>query len=252
VSAANLRLALATGLVLEAAGLAAVAEEARSAFDQNLTGLSAFERAGVALWNFSPVAPAVAAAGAAVVALALAREPELTGRLRPIAGAVLAPLAAGQAALCALVLGLACWIAASGGVETGSGIRFTYSTGDRVATLLLQAVAFGPLAAFGAFLAARAPSLWGVAAPVGPGIVWQEGGAHAPAPVDGVDDVRPWSSPAPASEDPLERGERAWRERLAFSPRRAEAQALLQGLRVAAAAGDAATAGRLADELERL
>ncbi|HEU4448674.1 MAG TPA: hypothetical protein VFR63_01670 [Gaiellaceae bacterium] len=227
-------LLLAGGAVV---GLAASAETAwslRARFALDLEGLSAAERAGIALWDFRPLPTAVFAGAAVALLLALADEGG--GRLVAVRGAArtgLVLLAGAHAALAVLVLGLAVWIAAAGEVGERGGLGFAYSADDRAVTLATQAAAWVPLALLlgaAAVLAAREPR-----------------DTAAPA-----DDVRPAAEAAPPAPSTLAELEALWRERLALGPRRERGRLLLQRIRAAEEAGDAEAAGRLAAELRAL
>jgi hypothetical protein len=206
--------------------LAAVVETARSLYERfavDLAGLSKLERTGVALWDYRPLAPAVFAAAAAVLL------PRVDEGIRALAAA----LCAAYAVLGLAVLGLAGWIAAAGSVGGREGLGFAFSRGDRVVTLVTQALAWVPLVLLFVLLALRAS-----ASPVGAG--------HGP--------------PEPESELELEPAaglvsdemEALWRERLAFGPKRERARSLLGRIRELEQAGDAESARVLADEMRRL
>jgi hypothetical protein len=212
---------LAGGAVVALAASAETAWSLRARFALDLEGLSALERAGVALWDFRPL-PTAVFAGAALAAL-----------LAPggaVTRAGVAVLAAAHAALAVVVLACAVWIAAAGEVGGADGLGFAYPAGERAVTLATQLAAWLPLAAFlaGVALVASRPSRVPV---LGPG---------APAPREAP--ARPLS----------EEMEALWAERLAFSPKRERARVLLERIRALEASGDADGAGDLAEEMRRL
>jgi hypothetical protein len=244
------------GLAVTLAGAAAVAGDARQALERDLAGLSWLERAAVALWDLPPTGMALAAAGIAIAAVALARHPApWSPRVEAWAHGT-AGLAAAGAGFCAVVLGLCAWVVSTGAVESGDGIRFEFTTGDRVATLVIQVVGYVPAAVV--FVAGIRVATW-------PG---GEGEASAARPGTGRSLEAPPAAAAPrlgeqpASTDidfdaaptpgPTLRAERLWRERLAFSPSPGPAREILEELRRRAASGDDEGAARLLDELERL
>jgi hypothetical protein len=168
-----------------AAGLAAVAETVASLYGRfaaDLAGLSAADRAGVALWDFRPL-------GAGVFALAalatLASDPGPARTLRP----ALAVVASGFAALGIVVLGAALWTGARGYAGDADGLAIRYTDGERVTTIATQVLGWAPLVVFFGLLA-----LW----------------LTKPAPSPG----EPETDSVVAEMDEL------WRERLAYSPRR--------------------------------
>ena len=210
--------------------LAASAETAwslRARFALDLEGLTALERAGVALWDFRPLATAVFAGGALAVLLAEDRAPSRLEPLRAAARSGLAVLAGAQAALALVVVGLAVWIAAAGEVGGRDQLGFAYSPAERTITLVTQVLAWLPLAAF----------LGGVAA------LASRPAADAPPAEE---------EPASAAEPVSEEMEALWREELAFGPRRERGRMLLRQLRAAEEAGDEESVRRLAEELRSL
>jgi hypothetical protein len=213
--------------------LAAAAEAAwslRARFALDLAGLSAWERAGVALWDFRPVPLALLAAGAVLACLGL-REP--AGRLVSLhdtARPVLAVVAAAGAALALVVLVFALWIAEEGGVGSSAGLGFTYGGSERLVTLLTQLVAWVPLGLVLAVLAGRL-------ARVEPELADEAEAGPA---------VRPASTSVGDEMDEL------WRERLAHGPRRERARSLLARVHALEEAGDDESARELADEMRKL
>ena len=215
---------LAGGAVVALAASAETAWSLRARFALELDGLSALERAGVALWDFRPLPTAVFAGAAVAMLLAPAGARARNG---------LAVLAGAHAALAVVVLALAVWIAAAGEVGGPDALGFAYPPGERAVTLVTQLVAWLPLAALLAgiaVVAARPPSntvLLGNWAPAEPAA-----GVRTPSLVEEM--------------------EALWAERLAFSPRRERARALLERLRALERSGDVEGARELADELRRL
>jgi hypothetical protein len=213
--------------------LAAAAEAAwslRARFALDLAGLSAWERAAVALWDFRPVPLALCAGGAVFAYLGL-REP--AGRLASLhhsARPLLAVVAAGGAALAFVVLLFAVWIAEEGAVGSSSGLGFAYPGSERLVTLLTQLAACVPLGLVLAILAGRLARVEPVSAD--------------------EDEVPPATRPAPASVG-AEMDE-LWRERLAHGPRRERARALLRRIHALEEAGDEESARELAEEMRRL
>jgi hypothetical protein len=209
-----------------AVALAAVAETVRSLYERfalDLSGLSAVERAGVALWDFRPLAPGVFAAGALAVLAGLGEPPgrlaERAGPARPLAAALLAA----YAALGLAVLATAVWIAAKGAVGGRDELGFLFTGGERAVTLATQLLAWGPLVALFALLALRA--------------------TEPEEPAEELRDERPRVS---AEMDAL------WRDRLAFGPKRELARNLLRRIRALEEAGDDESARALAEEMRRL
>lgn len=215
--------------------LAAAAEAVwslRARFAVDLTGLSTWERAAVALWDFRPVPLALCAGGAVLAYLGL-REP--AGRLASLHGSarpLLAVVAAGGAALAFVALLFAVWIAEEGAVGSGSGLGFAYPGSERLVTLLTQLVACVPLGLVLAVLAGRLARV----EPVSENGV---GAAAAPA-------LRPASASVGDEMDEL------WREHLAHGPRRERARALLTRINALEEAGDEESARELAEEMRRL
>jgi hypothetical protein len=212
---------LAGGAVVALAASAETAWSLRARFALELEGLSALERAGVALWDFRPLPTAVFAGAALAVLLAPAG-----ARAR----GVLAVLAAAHAALAVVVLALAAWIAAAGDVGGPDALGFSYPPGERAVTLATQLVAWLPLAVLlaGVAVAATRPS----------NRLLPPGGAAEPA----------GRTARPLSEEM----EALWAERLAFSPRRERARALLERIRALERSGDVERARELAEEMRRL
>jgi len=214
-----------------AVALAATAEAAwslRARFALDLAGLSALERAGVALWDFRPVPMALCAAGVVLAYFGLRESPGRLAALHVRARPVLAVLAAAQAALAFVVLAFAGWMAAVGRVGGRDELGFVYSGSERLVTLLTQVVACLPLGLVLALLAVllSRPEI-------------------APEPAL---EVQPLSPPVSlfAEMDEL------WRERLAFGPRREQARALLLRIRALEEAGDDDSARELAEKMRSL
>jgi hypothetical protein len=212
---------LAGGAAVALAASAETAWSLRARFALDLEGLSALERAGVALWDFRPLPTAVFAGGALAVLLAPAGA---------TARAALAVLAAAHAALAVVVLAFAIWIASAGEVGGPDELGFAYPPGERAVTLATQLAAWLPLAALLAWVAAAAtrPSnrlLLGA-------------GAAEPA-----------TAAAPSLADEMEA---LWAERLAFSPKRERARTLLERIRALERSGDEEGARELAEEMRRL
>lgn len=208
-------LVVAGGVVL---GLAATADTVRSVYDRfavDLAGLSAFERAGVALWDFRPLGAAVFAGAALALAAGLPR-------LEPVRPLLVVTLS-GYAALGTAVLALAVWISVRGSVGSQDELGFRFTDGERAVTLATQAVGWGPLVALFAALAFR------IAA-------------------------RPEPDRLPVAEHPSISDEMdlLWREELAFGPKRERARGLLGRIRELEAAGDDEAARALAEEMRRL
>jgi hypothetical protein len=210
------------GAILAGGGVVAVAASAETAwslrarFALDLDGLSALERAGVALWDFRPLPTAVFAGAALAVLLAPAG-----ARTR----GALAVLAAAHAALAVVVLALAIWIAAAGEVGGPDALGFAYPLDERVVTLVTQLAAWLPLAvllAGVAFVAARPPT-------------------NTVLPGNGA--------PATSVSEEMEA---LWAERLAFSPKRERARMLLERIRALEVSGDVESAEELAEEMRRL
>jgi hypothetical protein len=215
---------LAGGAVVALAASAETAWSLRARFALDLDGLSALERAGVALWDFRPLPTAVFAGAAVAVLLAPARTWTRTG---------LAVLAAAHAGLAAVVLVLAIWIAAAGEVGGPDALGFAYPPGERAVTLVTQLVAWLPLGfllAGVAVVATRPPSERLLLGP----------GAPAEAAPSG-----PTASLAVEMEA-------LWAERLAFSAKRERARTLLERIRALEQSGDLEGARELAEEMRRL
>jgi hypothetical protein len=215
--------ASSTAVILAAS--ADVAQTVQDRFAVDLAGLGALERAGATLWDFRPLATAVFAVGALGVLAGLG---EPAGRLErlhvPVRNGV-AILAAAQAMLGLVVLGLAVWVAAVGEVGESGELGFVYSGSDRAVTLVTQLVGWIPLAGLlvlVAFVATRSEQ------------------------VD--EEPEPERSDASLSEEL----EALWRERLAHGPRRERARNLLSRIRALERTGDHEKARELADELRRL
>jgi hypothetical protein len=207
---------LAGGAVVALAASAETAWSLRARFALDLEGLSALERAGVALWDFRPLPTAVFAGAALAVLLAPAGAGARAG---------LAVLAAAHAALAVVVLVFAVWIAAAGEVGGPEALGFAYPPGERAVTLVTQLAAWLPLAvllAWIAVVAARPPS-----------------------------NTVSLGSEAPATSV-SEEMEALWAERLAFSPKRERARTLLERIRALEVAGDVEAARELAEEMRRL
>jgi len=207
---------LAGGAVVALTASAETVWSLRARFALDLDGLSALERAGVALWDFRPL-PTAVFAGAALAVLLTPAGARTRGAL--------AVLAAGHAALAVVVLALAIWIAAAGEVGGPDGLGFAYPLDERVVTLVTQLAAWLPLAvllAGVAFVAAGLPS----------NTVLLGNGA--------------------AATSVSEEMEALWAERLAFSPKRERARLLLERIRVLETSGDLDGARELAEEMRRL
>lgn len=207
---------LAGGAVVALAASAETAWSLRARFALDLEGLSALERAGVALWDFRPLPTAVFAGAALAVLLAPAGAGARAG---------IAVLAATHAALAVVVLAFAVWIAAAGEVGGPEALGFTYPPGERAITLATQLAAWLPLAVlliWIAVVAARPPS----------------------------NTVSLGSEAAAASVS--EEMEALWAERLAFSPKRERARTLLERIRALEESGDVEAARELAEEMRRL
>ena len=214
---------VAGGAVVALAASAETAWSLRARFALDLEGLSALERAGVALWDFRPLATAVFAGAALAVLLAPAGAAARAG---------IAVLAAAHAALAAVVLVFAVWIAAAGEVGGADALGFAYPPGERAVTLVTQLAAWLPLAVlltWIALVAARAPSNTVLL------------GSEAPA-----------SAAAAQTTSLSEEMGALWTERLAFSPKRERARTLLERIRALEASGDVAGARELAEEMRRL
>ncbi|MGH3013346.1 MAG: hypothetical protein ACRDNR_16580 [Gaiellaceae bacterium] len=215
---------LAGGAVVALAASAETAWSLRARFALDLDGLSALERAAVALWDFRPLPTAVFAGAAVAVLLAPAGARVRNG---------LAVLAAAHAALAVVVLAFAIWIAAAGEIGGPDALGFAYPPGERAVTLVTQLVAWLPLAvllAGVAVAATRLPSntvLLGNGAPAEPAAALQAASL-------------------------AEEMEALWAERLAFSPRRERARALLERIRALEGSGDVEGARELAEEMRRL
>ena len=212
---------LAGGAVVALAASAETAWSLRARFALDLEGLSALERAGVALWDFRPLPTAVFAGAAVAVLLAPAGASARAG---------LAVLAAAHVGLAVVVLAFAVWIAAAGEVGGPDALGFAYPAGERTVTLATQLVAWLPLALLlaGFAVAATRPSN-GLLLGRGP--------------------VAPPTAAAPSLADEMEE---LWAERLAFSPRRERARALLERIRALERSGDDEAARELAEEMRRL
>ena len=207
---------VAGGAVVALATSAETAWSLRARFALDLEGLSALERAGVALWDFRPLATAVFAGAALAVLLA----PAGTG-----ARAGIAVLAAAHAALAVVVLAFAVWIAAAGEVGGPEALGFASPPGERVVTLVTQLAAWLPLAVLLTWIA--------VVAPRAPSNTVSLGSEAAAASVSGE-------------------MEALWAERLAFSPKRERARSLLERIRALEESGDVEAARELAEEMRRL
>lgn len=213
---------LAGGAVVALAASAETAWSLRARFALDLEGLSALERAGVALWDFRPLPTAVFAGAALAVLLAPAGAGARAG---------IAVLAATHAALAVVVLAFAVWIAAAGEVGGPEALGFTYPPGERAITLATQLAAWLPLAVLLIWIAV-------VATRASNSLLLGSKAAEAPA----IGTTRPLSGEMEA----------LWAERLAFSPKRERARALLERIRALEESGDVHGARELAEEMRRL
>jgi hypothetical protein len=218
-------LLLAGGAAVALAASAETAWSLRARFALDLEGLSALERAGVALWDFRPLGTAVFALAAVAVLLGAAEPPARLEGLANPARAGVALLAGAHAALAFLVLGLAVWIAVAGEVGRRDELGFVYSSADRAVTLVTQLVAWLPLGVLLSWVAALAAR------------------EHVPEPAEDE-----WAPEAPVSEEM----EELWRERLAHGPSRERARTLLRQIQSLEAAGDAEGARELAEQMRKL
>jgi hypothetical protein len=207
-----------------AIALAATAETVRSVharFTIDLAGLSALERAAVALWDFGPLSAAVFAAGALAVLIGLAESPAGLG-LRRALGPVLDLLLAAYTTLGLVVVSLAAWVAAAGRLGEADGLAIRFDGGERAVTLATQAVGWGLLAGLFVALTRRI-------------------GTNAESP--------------PPEEERLslfEEMDALWRERIAFTPNRERGRTLLHRIRSLEERGDLSAARELAEQLRRL
>jgi hypothetical protein len=214
---------LACGATVALAASADAAWSAHARFALDLSGLSSHERAAAALWDFRPLAAAVFAVAALAVAAGLREAPGRLTTVREPARSGLVLLASAHGAFALVVVTLAVWVAAAGRIGEADELGFSYSVGERAVTLVTQAVAWLPLAAFFAWLAGR---------------------ALRSAPGE--------AAPEPAGAELTEEMEALWRERLAFSPRRQRARTLLDQVRLLEEAGELERARELAEEMRRL
>jgi hypothetical protein len=199
-----------------AAGVAACAETAGSLYERfaaDLAGLSAVDRAALALWDFRPLGGGLFA----LAALAFLAGDRFEGVLR----SALTVLVGAFAALGVFVVLAAVWVGARGFVGEEDGLAIRYTDGERVVTILTQTLGWAPLIAFLTFLALRLTA---------------KSPAEERAPEDSV----------VAEMDEL------WRERLAFSPRRERGRELLARIRALEAQGNLTEARELAEEMRRL
>jgi hypothetical protein len=206
-----------------AVGLAATAETIRSVyarFASDLAGLSAPERAAVALWDFGPLGAAVFAAGALAVLAGLADQPTRLRAAQALEPA-LALLLAAYATLGLVVLGLACWVAVAGRVGEADGLGVRFDEGERVVTLTTQTLGWGSLVALFALLARKTATSSEPLAPGPEASVFEEMNA-------------------------------LWRERIAFTPNRERGRVLLGRIRSLEEQGDVSGARALADKLRQL
>lgn len=218
-------LLLAGGATVALAASAETVWSLRARFALDLEGLSALERAGAALWDVRPLGTALFALAAIAVLLATAEPLARLETFADPARAGVAVLAGAHAALAFLVVGLAVWIAAAGEVGRRDELGFVYSSSDRALTLATQLLAWLPLGALLALVAALAV----------PREREQEPGEDA------------------AAETPVsEEMEELWRERLAHGPSRERARTLLRRLHSLEAAGDADGARELAEQMRKL
>lgn len=219
-------LLLAGGAVVALAASAETLWSLRARFALDLEALSAPERTAVALWDLRPLGTAVFALAAIAVLLAGAERLAHLERLADPARAGVAVLAGAHAALAFLVVALAVWVAAAGEVGRRDELGFVYSSGDRVFTLATQLLAWLPLGALLAVVAAvaaRRPSQ-------------EEPAADEPA------------REAAVSEEMKE----LWQERLAHGRSRERARTLLRRIQALEAAGDGDGARELAEQMRRL
>jgi hypothetical protein len=217
---------LAAGAAAALAASADAARGVRERFAVDLGGLSAAERAAVALWDTRPLATAVFVAATACAWIALRNRSGVLGAAHGVSRPVLAFLAAAHAALAVLVVAAACWVTAAGRIGRADELGFTYTAGERATTLVTQLVAWLPLAALLCVLAA---------------LLVRDG--EVPAA-----EVPPTPGPAVVVDEM----QALWEERLAHGPRRERARALLARIRALEAAGDHDGARRLADEMRLL
>jgi hypothetical protein len=220
------RTAWTRGDLLAAGGaavvLAAGAETVRSVharFTADLGGLSALERAAVALWDFGPLGAAVFAAGALALLAGLAGEPS-----RPALAAAVEPalafLLSAYGALGLVVVAFAGWVAAAGRIGDPDGLAVRYDDGERAVTVATQAVGWGSLTALFVLLLLR----------------------KTPEAI----------APAAERASLAEEMDALWRERIAFTPNRERGRTLLHRIRTLEEKGDLTGARELADELRKL
>jgi hypothetical protein len=205
-------------------GLAATADTVQSLYERfavDLAGLTALDRAAVALWDFKPLGAAVYAAGAVAV-LAGLEQPARPTTLGRTVQPPLTVLLAAYATLGLVVLAFAVWIAAHGSVGESDGLGFRFGEGERAVTLATQALGWVSLVVLFVVLAVRT--------------------AREAEP-------EPSFSGAGSVFDEMDA---LWRERLAFSPRREQGRTLLARIRTLEEEGDLAGARELADEMRRL
>jgi hypothetical protein len=211
-------LLVAGGVVVSLAACAETAGSVYARFSADFAGLSALDRAGVALWDLRPLGAAVFALGALVLLRGLEDAPRHSDLLRP----ALAVASAAFAALGAAVVALAGWIGGTGVAGDPDGLALRFTAGERVATIATQVAGWLPLVVFFVVLALR------LTKPAEP----------EPVPTE--------TASVLAEMDAL------WRERLAFSPRRERGRALLARIRALEAEGRLTEARELADEMRRL
>lgn len=206
-------------------GLAAASDTARTLYERfaaDLAGLSALERAGVALWDLRPLGPAVVGAGALAVLAGLGTTSDRPTQPARWARPLLALLLSAHAALGLIVLGLAVWLAAKGSVGRPDELGFRFTDGERAVTLTTQVLAWAPLVALFGLLALNATE---------------------PGRPERTDPAPPLVS---------DEMDALWRERLAFGPKRERARNLLGRIRDLEQAGEHESARALAEEMRRL
>jgi hypothetical protein len=219
-------LLLAGGATVALAASADTAWWLRARFALDLEGLSAFDRAAAALWDFRPLGTAVFALAAIAALIGAFEGPTHLERMSETVRAGIAILAGAHAALAVVVAGLAVWVAAAGEIGRRDELGFVYSTADRTLTLVTQLLAWLPLAALLVVLAVLAVPR-----------------AHRPD----ADDV-PSGTVASVSEEM----EALWTEQLAHGPSRERARMLLRRIHTLEENGDMAGAEELAEQMRRL
>jgi hypothetical protein len=259
---------VAAGLVVTGDGLVAAAQHTPGSSAMNWQ-----DRLLLGLWNFRLEHALWFTIGLLTLWFALATGAELLGRREQVARLV-GGVAVGFVLLAAAVAIGSTIVAVSGSVGSGA-LRVTFTRNERIFTWLLQVATAASLSAAWLLAGSRLGEVAPVATPTAvpepdeasqdeqaqdagdeleemteeppplpPPVPLRERAAAAPAP-----------APAAVSEEPATPGaaaRRTFRERLAFSPHKEDAQRLLDQLATAEREGRAEDVTRLAQQIDAL